>query len=196
MTATFPRNCQKNGRMTGRSEQQKQWVAAGWCQAKWACQACAVLAPCLLSQLLAQSPVSSTLNGSSRCYSAPVAGWSGWLMNTFPNEGNSSPQSHHSQYTFFAHFFYSYLLFSPPPHPLGTGLHLSASSHLSSSCAHSSHNLSLTSLPCRQPFTNCLPSLFLYSSSALLKAFTIQAISATVVQPKYYMVAVSIQMLM
>lgn len=77
-------------------EQQQQWVAADWCQAKWACQACAVLAPCLLSQLLTQSPVSSTLNGSSCCYSAPVVGCSGWLMNTFPNEGNSSPQSYHS----------------------------------------------------------------------------------------------------
>lgn len=172
--------------MTGRSKRQQQWVAAGWCQAKWACQACAVLAPCLLSQLLAQSPVSSTLNGSSRCYSAPVVGWSGWLMNTFPNEGNSSPQSHHSLYISLAHL-YSYLLafFSAAlmlslalvssTFSLGTGLHLSASSHLSSSCAHSSHCLDLTSLPCWQPFTNCLPSLFLflYSSSALLKASTI-----------------------
>lgn len=67
--------------------------AAGWCQPKWACHAWAVLAPCLLSQLLSQSPVSSTLNGSSCCYSAPAVGQSGWLMNTFSNRGTPSPLS-------------------------------------------------------------------------------------------------------
>lgn len=59
----------------------------------------------------------------------------------------------------------------------GTSLHLSASSHLSSSCAHSSHRLYLTSLPCRQPFTNCLPSLFLFPLfivSSIKSIFTIQ----------------------
>ena len=143
--------------VTGWSRQ--KWVVAGWCQAKWACQACAALAPCLLSQLLTQSPVSSTLNGSSRCYSAPVVGWSAWLMNTFPNEGNSLPTDLIAPCAHpFAHFLIHF--FTPVYFPTlsiactrpcstsssGSGLHLSASSHLSGSCAHSSHCLHLTSL--------------------------------------------------
>lgn len=36
--------------MTGHSQQQQQQRAAtGCCQAKWECQVCVVLAPCLLS---------------------------------------------------------------------------------------------------------------------------------------------------
>lgn len=67
------------------------------------------LAPCLLSAAL--SPVSSTLNGSSRCYSVPVVGWFGWLINTFPNERNSSP---HSLYTSFCPFLLLFTGLSPP----------------------------------------------------------------------------------
>lgn len=62
-------------------------------------------------------------------------------MNTFPNEGNSSPQSHHSLCTTFAHFC-SYLLFPPslflshlslPPLPRALVSIFFASSHLCSS---------------------------------------------------------------
>lgn len=70
---------------TMQNKKQQRRVAAGWYQAKWACQASPVLASCLLSQLLTQSPVSSTLNGSSCCCSASMVDWSDWLLNPFPN---------------------------------------------------------------------------------------------------------------
>lgn len=39
-------------------------------------------------------------------------------MNTFPNEGNSSPQSHHSLYTCFTHFYPYLRAFFPLPRRL------------------------------------------------------------------------------
>lgn len=175
----------KSAGVTGRSEQ-RQSVAAGWCRAKRACQACAVSGS--LPALSAARSVTSVLNPKRiQLLLLSSSGGLIWLTNEHsPNEGNSPPQSHHSLYTFLAHFhsclldvFSTALSLIPPPLPRTL---VSIFLHLSSSCAHCSHCLHLTSLPCWQPFTNCLPSLFLflYSLSALLKWFAIQAVWATV----------------
>lgn len=165
--------------MTGQSRQ--QWVAAGWCQAKWVCQTCAVLAHCLLSQLLAQSPVSSTperiqllllsSSGGLMWLSNEHFSWWGELLPTI-----SSFPVHIFCPILLLAFFLS-LSLALVTSSSGPGLCLS---HRCSFCAHSSHcpYFTFTFLTCWQQFTNCLPSpfLFLYSSSALLKASTIQAL--------------------
>lgn len=112
-------------------------------------------------------------------------------MNSFPNEGNSIPQSEQILHQFLL-IFLSLLSLTLLPQALASiFLHL-LSSAVPVQRLHTVYISLLSLFPAltaiHQLFAISFP--FLYSASALLKASAIQALRATVVQPKYFMVAV------